>query len=163
MHLNHLSLLSALMRTDLSRAIRQSTWAVMALEAVHLIGLTLLGGPAVIIGLGAVRPGGLRGLSVSTLTTALLPLLWIGLLLMASSGTLIAVSMPFKYYANAAFRWKMLLLAVALATTVGLLKSCSPGHNTASRDNSSRQRHLALLALLLWFAVGFSGRLIGFL
>ncbi len=114
------------MRTDLSRAIRESTWAVMALEAVHLIGLTLLGGPAVIVGLGAVRPGGLRGLSVSTLTTALLPLLWIGLLLMAFSGTLITVSMPFKYYANAAFRWKMLLLVVAIAATIGLLKSCGP-------------------------------------
>lgn len=96
MRLDHISLLSALMRTDLSRAIRESTWAVMAFEAVHLIGLTLLGGPAIIIGLAASRRDGLRGLSVPTLTEALLPVLWIGLSLMALSGMLITVSMPFS-------------------------------------------------------------------
>jgi hypothetical protein len=151
--LNHVIVLSAVMRTTLSTAIRQSTWAVMALEALHLVGLTLLGGPAVIVALGAVRPAGLRGLSVSTLTAALLPVLWIGLSLMAVSGTLIAISMPFKYYANSAFRWKMLLLLLAVTATLALLRA----------DWSMRQRGLALTALLLWFAVGFSGRLIGFL
>src|ERR1700744_68233 len=108
------------MHTHVSTVIRESTCAVMAMEAVHLVGLTLLGGPAIIVALGALRPGGLRGLSVSTLTAALLPVLRVGLLLMAVSGSLIALSMPFKYYGNAAFRWKMLLLIVALATTASL-------------------------------------------
>jgi hypothetical protein len=103
--LDHVSVLSALMRTDLSTSIRESAWAVMALEAVHLIGLTLLGGAAIIIGVGGLRPSGLRGLSVATLVAALRPLLWTGLSLMMLSGTLIALAMPFKYYGNAAFRW----------------------------------------------------------
>lgn len=149
------------MHTELSTAIRQSTWAVMALEAVHLIGLTLLGGPAVIIALGAMRPGGLRGLSVATLTAALLPVLCIGLALMAASGLLITVSMPFKYYANMAFRWKMLLLIVALTATVALFRSSKDPRGSPSRG--ARRRGLALVALLLWFAVGLCGRLIGFL
>jgi hypothetical protein len=147
--LDHVSVLSAVMRTGLSTSIRESSWAVMALEAVHLIGLTLLGGAAIIIALGAVRRTGLRGLSVATLVAALQPLLWIGLALMAVSGTLIALAMPFKYYGNAAFRWKMVLLLLALAMTVGLFRT--------------RQRGFALTALLLWFAVGLSGRLVGFL
>jgi hypothetical protein len=149
------------MHTRLSTAIRESTWAVMAMEAVHLIGLTLLSGPAIIVGLGALRPGGLRGLSVSTLTAALLPVLRIGLLLMALSGSLIALSMPFKYYGNTAFRWKMLLLLVALATTASL----GPLSRLESLNSSqrARQRGLALAALALWLGVGFSGRLIGFL
>jgi hypothetical protein len=141
--------------------IRESTWAVMAMEAVHLIGLTFLGGPAIIVGLGAIHPGGLRGLSVSTLIAALLPVFRIGLVLMALSGTLIAVSMPFKYYENAAFRWKMLLLILALATTAGLVR-VSRLESLASRQQAL-QRGLALSALILWFGVGFSGRLIGFL
>jgi len=154
-------LLNALMHTRVSTAIRESTWAVMAMEAVHLIGLTLLSGPAIIVGLGALRPGGLRGLSVSTLTAALLPVLRIGLLLMAVSGSLIAVSMPFKYYGNAAFRWKMLLLIVALATTASLGPLSRLESLTSSQR--ARQRGLALAALALWLGVGFSGRLIGFL
>ncbi len=149
------------MHTRVSTAIRESTWAVMGMEAVHLVGLTLLSGPAIIVGMGALRPGGLRGLSVSTLTAALLPVLRIGLVLMALSGSLIAVSMPFKYYGNAAFRWKMLLLIVALATTAALgpmsrLEGATPAQ-------LAWQRALALTALGLWLGVGFSGRLIGFL
>jgi hypothetical protein len=161
--LDHTYLLSALMRTDLSRTIRQSTWAVMAFEAVHLIGLTLLGGPAIIIGLAALRREGLRGLSVPTLTQALLPVLWIGLSLMAASGILITVSMPFKYYNNMAFRWKMVLLVLALATTAALLRASRPATGPTFPPDVARQRGLAISALVLWFGVGFSGRLIGFL
>lgn len=159
--LDHISLLSELAHTSLSTTIRESTWAVMAMEAVHLIGLTLLGGPALIVGLGALRPGGLRGLSVSTLVAALLPVFRVGLALMALSGSLIAVSMPFKYYGNEAFRWKMLLLILALATTAVLVR-VSRLENLVSRQRGL-QRGLALGALALWFGVGFSGRLIGFL
>jgi hypothetical protein len=158
LNLDHTSLLSAVMHTQLSTTIRKSTWAVMAFEAVHLIGLTLLGGPAILIGLASLRREGLRGLSVPILTEALLPVLWIGLLLMAVSGALITVSMPFKYYNNMAFRWKMALLVLALSTTAGLLRSSRLPANAALR-----QRGLAISALVLWFGVGFSGRLIGFL
>ena len=164
MNLDHTTLLlSAVMHTDLSRTIRESTWAVMAFEAVHLIGLTLLGGPAILIGLAALRRDGLRGLSVPTLTAALLPVLWVGLLLMALSGALITVSMPFKYYNNMAFRWKMVLLVLALATTAALLRSSRPAVVATFPAGGARLRALAISALLLWFGVGFSGRLIGFL
>lgn len=129
----------------------------MALEAVHLLGLALLGGAACIMALAAVRRTGLRGISVSTLAQGLRPLFGAGLLLMAASGTLIALSMPFKYYLNTAFRLKMLLLVVAIVATAWLLRM---GRSAAL---PGRQRGLALLSALLWLGVGFSGRLIGFL
>jgi hypothetical protein len=93
----------------------------------------------------------------------LLPVLWIGLVLMALSGSLITVSMPFKYYNNTAFRWKMVLLVLALATTGWLLRSSRPAGVATSPDRGALQRGLAVSALVLWFGVGFSGRLIGFL
>jgi hypothetical protein len=71
--------------------------------------------------------------------------------------------MPFKYYNNMAFRWKMVLLVLALATTAGLLRTSRVAIVAASPGRSARQRGLAISALLLWFGVGFSGRLIGFL
>src|SRR6202034_4067993 len=113
---DHTALLGWIQHTGLSTLIRQSSWAVMALESVHLIGLALLGGAAVVAALAALRHEGLRGMSVSALVTGLAPLSRVGLFLMVISGTLIALSMPFKYYANAAFRWKMLLLSLALLT-----------------------------------------------
>ena len=159
--LDRLSLLNTLMHTGLSTAIRESTWAVMAMESVHLIGLTLLGGPALIVGLGSLRPGGLRGLSVPTLIAALWPIALFGLGLMVLSGSLIALSMPFKYYENTAFRWKMLLLTLALTSTAELVRISRLEHQTPSQR--ACQRGLSLIASSLWVGVGFSGRLIGFL
>jgi hypothetical protein len=148
-------------RTALSIAIRQSDWAVMALEAVHLLGLTLLGGAAVIAAIAALRRGGIGGLSVATCVTELRFLMLAGLLVMAGSGGLIALSMPFKYYNNSAFRWKMVFLLAAVVTTWALTRAADSRSGDARR--APLLRALALWALLLWLGVGFSGRLIGFL
>ena len=150
-------LLNWLQGTALSTAIRRSDWAVMALEAVHLLGLALLGGAGCITALAALRRAGLHGMSVATLAHGLRSLFGAGLMLMTVSGALIVLSMPFKYYLNSAFRMKMLLLVLAVVATAGLLRM---GRGAAP---TARQRSLALLAALLWLAVGFSGRLIGFL
>jgi hypothetical protein len=151
------TLLGSIEHTSISTAIRRSDWAVMALEAVHLLGLALLGGAACLAALAAIRPAGLRGLSLPTLTQGLRPLFRTGLLLMAASGAFIVLAMPFKYYLNTAFRIKMLLLVAAILATVWLLRM---GTGSAPL---SRQRALALFSALLWLGVGFSGRLIGFL
>jgi hypothetical protein len=145
----------------LSTSVRQSDWAVMALEAVHLLGLALVGGAAVMAAIAALRRSGLRGISVAKFVRELRCLTLLGLILMAGSGTLIALSMPFKYYNNTAFRWKMLLLVGALVTTFVLLRAARIGSDDGARLPSLRA--FALLALLLWLGVGFSGRLIGFL
>ena len=129
----------------------------MTLEAVHLLGLALLGGAVCIITLAALRRAGLRGMSVATLSQGLRPLLRWGFVLMTASGAMIAMAMPYKYYLNDAFRLKMALLVVAITATARLLQM-------GSRPAFSGQvRALALFSGLLWLSVGFSGRLIGFL
>src|SRR5580698_6500846 len=148
--------LSWVQRTPLSAAIRRSDWDVMAFESIHLLGLALLGGAATILALAALKRGGLRGLPLLPLVRQLRPLILTGLTLMVLSGTLIVISMPYKYYLNTAFRVKMVLLLVAIAVTVWLAR-------TATGPRPGTVRALALLAWLLWFGVGFSGRLIGFL
>ncbi len=150
-------LLSTFQTTAISPAIRRSDWAVMALEAVHLLGLALLGGAACLTALAAIRSSGLRGISLPSLTRGLCPLFGTGLCLMAVSGAFIVLAMPFKYYLNSAFRIKMLLLVIAIVATASLLRM------EARSAPMGRQRGLALFCALLWLGVGFSGRLIGFL
>jgi hypothetical protein len=152
--------LSWIQQTGPSVIVRQSSWAVMALESVHLVGLALLGGAAVIVGLASLRARGLEGLSVPTLVVGLAPVRRAGFALMALSGALIAASMPFKYYSNAAFRWKMLLLVVVLAAS-WLLQRLSGDPNSPNARRAARI--LALAVSLLWIAIGCCGRLIGFL
>ena len=159
---DHTALLGWVQHTGLSTLIRQSSWAVMAFESVHLIGLALLGGAAVVAALAALRHGGLRGMSVAGLVTGLVPLSRVGLFLMVVSGTLIAVSMPFKYYGNGAFRWKMLLLGLALLTS-WVLRWVSSGAERCVGGWRIAPRALAVGVLVLWIGVGCCGRLIGFL
>jgi hypothetical protein len=137
------SLLHWIEQTSFSTTIRQSSWAVMALEAVHLLGLALLGGAAVIATLRNAN------IPITTFVRELRPVAATGFALMAVSGTLIALSMPFKYYNNTAFQWKMVLLLCSVIVTLQLARRPS--------------RVLALLSLVLWLGVGVSGRLIGFL
>lgn len=151
------SLLGWIQHTPLSAAIRESHWAVMALESAHLLGMTLLGGAAVLPAIAALRRDGLNGLSVAELARGTAILLIAGLAVMTVSGSVIAWSMPFKYALNAAFRVKMLFLLAAFAATASLWRSIS------RRGSCLAQRAGALLALLLWIAVGLSGRFIGFL
>jgi hypothetical protein len=138
-----MNILGWLEHTSLSTAIRQSDWAVMALEAVHLLGLALLGGTAVIVTLRRAS------IPMRTFVRELRPVALTGFALMVLSGTLIALSMPFKYYNNTAFQWKMVLLVCSVAASLRLARKPS--------------RVLALLSLILWLSVGLSGRLIGFL
>jgi len=129
----------------------------MGLESLHLLGLALLGGVASVLAIAALRRDGLRGLSVAELARGTLPLQAAGFTLMTVSGALIAWSMPHKYYLNAAFRLKMALLLAAIATTAWLRRSAMRQGSAAAR------RAAALMAFLLWLAVGLSGRWIGFL
>jgi hypothetical protein len=145
-------------RTWLSAVVRQSDWAVMALEAVHLLGLALLGGAALIAAMAAIR-GSLGGIRLGRWVRGLRPMILTGLTLMASSGIAIAISMPFKYYDSPVFRWKMGLLACALAVTAAVARES----RDTGRSRPAVLRALALLALFLWLGVGISGRLIGFL
>jgi len=151
------SLLGWIERTPLSGVIRHSDWAVMGLESLHLLGLALVGGVASVLAIAASRRDGLRGLSVADLARGALPLQAAGFALMAASGALIAWSMPHKYYLNAAFRLKMALLLAAIAVTAWLWRSAR------RRGSAIARRAAALLAFLLWLAVGLSGRWVGFL
>ena len=151
------ALLGWIERTPLSILIRHSDWAVMGLESVHLLGLALLGGVASALAIAALRRDGLRGLSVTELARDALPLLVAGLAVMTVSGALIAWSMPHKYSLNTAFRLKMALLVAAIAATAWLRRTAT------NRGSATAQRAAALLAFLLWLAVGLSGRWIGFL
>lgn len=142
-----------------SVAIRRSSWAVMALESAHLIGLALLGGPVLIAALAVVRGGGLAGIAVKDIVRGLRRAVGVGLAVLTISGAAIAVSEPYKYYNNSAFRWKMLLFAVALLMSALVFRSQS----RIDQVIPPLLRPGAVLACIVWLAVAVCGRLIGFL
>jgi hypothetical protein len=145
--------------TRLSNAMAASKWAFAIVEMIHLLGLALLGGTVLMVDLRLLGLR-LRRRPVDEVARELSPLSSAGLAVMIISGALLVVDGPLRYYGNAAFRLKMLLLVAAVTFALTL-------HRRAVRLSSGRvtteARVTALVSLALWLSVGLAGRAIGFL
>ncbi len=136
--------------TPLAHAVSKSNHLVGAgLQVVHIVGFILLLAAVVLLalrGFGLTLPGVTR----ERLQQVFAPILWTGVGLTVLSGGVMFVSAPLLYFYNRVFETKMLLFAVAVVAQILLLR-LRPGPGVA-----------AVVSLVLWFAVSFAGRAIGF-
>ncbi len=144
--------------TVLGTAVRQSLWAFPVIEAVHLLGLCLLGGSVLIVDLRLLGVGLARE-RIAELAARARPWLMGGIALMVLTGIPLFLSEAIKCYYNTSFWVKMATLPFALGFTFGV-----KGRAVADRtlETSARSRTLGTLSLVLWFTVAAAGRWIGF-
>lgn len=137
--------------------LQQSWVAYLFVNAAHIAGIGLL--------LGSILPLDLRLLGlfrhypIEVLGPFLVRGAATGLGLAAFTGLWLFSVKPEEYLGNAAFRWKLVLLAIALANIV------FQHWRTRSRDFhlTTATRVSAALSLTAWLAVLVAGRWIGFL
>lgn len=145
--------------TWLSQLIGGSVWAFATIEMIHLLGLALLGGAALILNLRLLGVR-LARRPASEVARELSPLFLAGLVTLVISGVLLVCDGPMRYYGNPAFRIKMLLLIVASVFSFLLHRRViHAGHVSVSGG----ARVSAILSLTLWLGVGLAGRIIGFI
>jgi hypothetical protein len=136
--------------------LRQSATAYLFVNAAHILGISVL--------LGAILPLDLRLLGfwrrfpLEVLGPFLVRSAAAGLGLALLTGAWLFSVKPGEYLANAAFRWKLALLVLALLN-VGLQHRGTPGELRPS----AALRMRAGLSLCLWLSVLLAGRWIGFL
>jgi hypothetical protein len=145
--------------TPLSQAMAASVWAFAVVEMVHLLGLAVLGGTMLILNLR------LLGLRLSRRPAAevageLSPFFLVSLAVLIVSGVFLTIDGPLRYYGNAAFRLKMLLLTVAIVFSLTLHRRVVHSPNAGV---TAGVRAAAVISLALWLSVGLAGRAIGFL
>jgi hypothetical protein len=139
--------------------IGQSTARVYLLFTLHLFGLILLIGGVIFIALrllGMVLPTR----PVREVGRTALPLIATGLALMVFSGGLIFLGGARDYFAGDWFRLKMLLLVCAITYHFAFYRRVA----MAAEGHFSQWvlKSAAIGALLLWFSVGWAGRMIAF-
>lgn len=140
--------------------IRDSKYAMPAVQSFHLVGLTLLLTTAVVIDLRLTGLG-LNSYRLSSLDRQLKPWTLGAIVLVMSSGLLIFVATPGKYVDSHPFRLKMALLCCALLFHFGVLRRfTTPDFVVRSR---LVRAIVACLSLTLWFGVGWAGRAIAFI
>jgi len=133
----------------LGTSIRTSRFGFAVIEMAHLLALALFGATLLIPALhsfGVIFKGSPPGAIARDLRTARLASLGV----MIVSGILLFADGPLRYYGNAAFRVKLLLIAAAVLT------------GSLSRF-MGEAKFAALLPLTLWLSAGVAGRVIGVL
>ena len=148
----------SLERGPIGDAIRNSYWLFPAIEAVHLLGLALLGGAVIVVDLRLLGIG-LTKKSMSYVVSAARPFLFIALGVMFATGIPLALSEMIKLYYNRSWWVKVSALATVLVFTFALK------HPLIHREEKVPRFvlfMLGLVSLALWFTVAGSGRWIGF-
>ena len=114
-----LPLFTRIDQSALAGLIRDSTWLFAAIESLHLLGLTLLGGAVLLVDLRLLGLG-LRQHSLANVEREAQPWLVAGLAVMLPTGFLMFASEAVKCYENGAFWVKMtsLLLAIVFTFTI---------------------------------------------
>lgn len=143
--------------TWLGLLVRESVWLFPVIEAVHLLGLSLLGGALLLVDLRMLGVG-LTATPVDVLARHARPWLTAAVGTMIVTGVLLFLSEAVKCYYSPAFWVKILTFPVALAFTYAVRQRVA--ENPASAAGVTRWTGLA--SATLWIVVAAAGRWIGF-
>jgi hypothetical protein len=140
--------------------VADSSWLFPAIEAVHIVALTLLFGAILMLNLrlfGLI----LNNKPVAQLARHLAPWVLCSLVIILASGVLLFSSEAMKSYTSIPFQVKMLFLGAAILFHYTI-------HSRVTNASEGRippmwNKLAALLSVVLWLGVGIGGRAIGFL
>jgi hypothetical protein len=143
----------------LGSAIRTSAWAFAVIESVHLLALAAIGGAVLVVDLRLLG-WGLRDQRVRDLARDAFPWLVGSLIVMLVTGVGLFLSEATKCYYSTPFTVKMISLSLAIVFTFTVRYRVT--RTEEGRISPIVYRLVALVSLALWFAVGASGRWVGF-
>jgi hypothetical protein len=144
--------------SSLGQVVRNSVWMFPVTEAVHLLGLCLLGGAVLVVDLRMLGLG-LTRQSIAELARSMRPWLIAAVVVMVTTGVLLFLSEAIKCYYNTSFWVKITTLPIALAFTLLVRQRVALAE---SFGTTARSRLVGAVSLALWFTVAAAGRWIGF-
>jgi hypothetical protein len=148
--------------TPFSLAIATHDWVIPAVQSVHIVTIAVLIGSVLVINLrllGLVE----RRQSITALMDHYLPVVGIAIVVLAATGAILIAGEPTRALFRITFYLKMALILVVLALTWGLARFART--SAAMSGGAGAQAVMksgAILALVLWVAIIFAGRWIGY-
>ena len=144
---------------SVSRAINESSWIFPLVQAFHLVALGFLAGAVLMVDLRLLG----RGFSqqpIAKVASDARPWLLGSLVAMIATGIPQFISLATKEYESPYFRWKMLLLLIALIYTFTVKKMVA--YAPDGRFGGGVTKAAGLVSIGLWTSIAINGRLIGF-
>ena len=143
--------------TLIGRTIRESLYLFPVLEAVHLVGLCVLGGALLVIDLRLLGFG-LKDSTIAELERQARPWMLAGVAILLTTGVLLFLSEAIKCYYSASFWVKITTIPFAILFTLAVKQRFA----RTARYTSAYSQWVGAADLLLWFVVAAGGRWIGF-
>jgi cytochrome bd-type quinol oxidase subunit 2 len=143
--------------TSFSQLIQTTSWAIPAIQTVHLISLALLFACALVFSL-RIAGLGLESEPLNLLAARFTRAIWWMLLLLLLTGGLLITAEPGRTITNPVFYAKMVMLAAVVVITLWL--------SAVARRQFERPSGLhvlmAVVGMLLWIGIMFAGRFIAY-
>jgi hypothetical protein len=149
--------------TPPSRGIQDALWLIPLLQAIHILAIAMVLSS---VGMIELRILGIaRSQTMTETADRFVPWIWTGLVVLAASGVVLIVGEPKRSLLNPAFQLKMLMLALALATTLAFRASLR--RNIVFWEDGPHHRAtriaLTICTFVLWCAIAVAGRWIAYL
>jgi len=159
-----LSFFRWLQETPASVGIRESTWTYPVIESVHVLGLCLFLGFALLWDLRLLNVT-LRRVPVSDVQARVMPWTNVGFVIMAISGALLFYEEPVRFYGNIFFRLKLVALVLA-GLNAAIFHFFTAGQRLIEWDSSPvsppSAKAAGYVSLFLWACIVVFGRFIAY-
>ena len=140
-------------------------WSIPVLQSIHIL---MIGVVFVSILVVALRVLGRMRMDepLADVVARFAPWLWGGLAVMLLTGALLAIAEPVRQVMTLSFWLKMALLVVGIAAAAAFQRSVrvqsAAGAGVGAEEPSGAQKALAGATIVLWLAIIFLGRAIGY-
>jgi hypothetical protein len=150
--------------TALSQEFQSEEWVVPTSQSIHILGLSVVFGCAVLINLRVLGIGTASGRSVPQLLDSLLPWMYRALVVLLLTGAVQTIAEPMRQFGTPAFWMKMLMIPVVLSLTAGFARTVrrNPAKWASPAMRPASAKVLALVSLGLWVSIIWCGRFIGY-
>ena len=152
-----------LANTPVSMVIQSVSWIIPMVQSVHIMAVTVVVGAVLAVDMKLLGVVG-RGSPISAATRRFLPWLWVALVVLLLTGSILTAAEPRRELINNVFRLKMALILV-VCTVTGAFQLAVSRNAAAWGDTPSNQwqaRLLAIATLAIWIAIIMCGRWIAY-
>ena len=149
--------------TSLSLTIQNVTWIIPAVQTIHILCVAAVFSSVLMVDLrllGITQ----RTLPLPQVTSRFLGWLWLFLVILLVTGSLLIIGEPERSLLNPAFFWKMAMLFTVIVLTLVIARPLR-GDATfweASAARAIAGRLVALASIALWSGIIFAGRWIAY-
>jgi hypothetical protein len=154
---------SNLESTPVSLFLQTVEWIIPTVQTIHILSIAVVIGAVLMVHLHTLGVA-MRSQSSAALARRFFPWLWVALLMLLLSGSILVTAEPGRSLPNLIFQLKMVLVLTAAGLTLlyqqPLRSDPSFWEKTSGRRKSAIG--IAVISLLVWFGIVFAGRWIAY-